>query len=337
MATAAVLGAGSWGTALAIQLSRNGHKVKAWDCDKKLITSLQTERRNLRYLPDNTFPDSLSAEHDLAATINDADFILAVIPSYAMRTVCEELKQLERLASLVLPLKFIWATKGFEKQSKLMMHQVVAEVLGNEIQTAVLSGPSFAKEVADNLPTAVTLASKDLNYAKELARYFHSDNFRVYISDDVIGVELGGTVKNVLAIAAGIVDGLGFGANARAALITRGLAEMMRLGQALEANPKTLMGLAGMGDLVLTCTDDQSRNRRLGHALAQGKTAQQYMDELGQAVEGFHAAQVVHEVAKEHQVEMPICEPVWYVLNGKIDLKVAVSELLGRDMKEEFI
>lgn len=331
MATAAVLGAGSWGTALAIQLSRNGHKVKAWDCDQKLIASLKSERCNSRYLPDFPFPDSLAAEQNLTTAIEDADFILAVIPSYAMRIVCEQLAQQNFI------LKFIWATKGFEKQSKKMMHQVVAEVLGDKIQTAVLSGPSFAKEVASNLPTAVTLASKDLAYAKELAEYFHSDNFRVYISDDVIGVELGGTVKNVLAIAAGIVDGLGLGANARAALITRGLAEMMRLGQALNANPKTLMGLAGMGDLVLTCTDDQSRNRRLGHALAQGKTAQQYMDELGQAVEGFHAAQVVHDVATENQVEMPICEQVWHVLNGKLDLKVAISELLGRDMKEEFI
>lgn len=331
MATATVLGAGSWGTALAIQLSRNGHIVKAWDCDADLIQSLQKERRNLRYLPDNPFPDSLSAELDLATAIKDAEFILAVVPSYAMRTVCEE------LAQHTLPTKFVWATKGFEKLSNKMMHQVITEVLGNKIQTAVISGPSFAKEVANSIPTAVTLAADNLNTAKELAQYFHADNFRVYASDDVIGVEIGGTVKNVLAIAAGISDGLGFGANARAALITRGLAEMMRLGQALHANPKTLMGLAGMGDLVLTCTDDQSRNRRLGLALAQGKTAQEYMDELGQAVEGFHAAQVVYEVAKDHQVEMPICEQVWKVLNGNMELKKAISELLGRDMKEEFI
>lgn len=331
MVTAAVLGAGSWGTALAIQLSRNGHQVIVWDGDQELITLLQSERRNLRYLPDHPFPETLSAEHDLAAAIKDADFILAVIPSYAMRTVCELLVPID------IPTKFIWATKGFEKQSKMLMHQVVTEVLGDNIKTAVLSGPSFAKEVASNLPTAVTIASSDLDLAKELANYFHSDNFRIYTSDDVVGVELGGTVKNILAIAAGIVDGLGFGANARAALITRGLAEMMRLGKVLHANPKTLMGLAGMGDLVLTCTDDQSRNRRLGLALAQGRTAQQYMDELGQVVEGFHAAQVIHAVAKEHQVEMPICEQVWRVLSGKIELKAAVSELLGRDIKKEFI
>lgn len=199
----------------------------------------------------------------------------------------------------------------------------------------MLSGPSFAKEVAESLPTAVTLASSDIEYAKELASYFHSDSFRVYASDDVIGVELGGTVKNVLAIAAGIIDGLGFGANARAALVTRGLAEMMRLGVALKANPQTLMGLAGMGDLVLTCTDDQSRNRRLGLALAQGKTAQQYMDELGQAVEGFHAAQVVNDIAKDHNVDMPICNQVWNVLSEKIDLKTAIAQLLGREMKQE--
>ena len=224
-----------------------------------------------------------------------------------MRVACEQ------LASLKHTNKLVWATKGFEKQTKMMMHQVVEDVLGKDIQSAVLSGPSFAKEVAGNLPTAVTLASSDIDYAKELATYFHSDNFRVYVSNDVVGVELGGTVKNVLAIAAGIVDGLGFGANARAALVTRGMAEMMRLGVALKANPKTLMGLAGMGDLVLTCTDNQSRNRRLGIALAQGKTAQQYMDGLGQAVEGFHAAQVVHDIATDHNIEMPICNQVWNV------------------------
>jgi glycerol-3-phosphate dehydrogenase (NAD(P)+) len=330
MTTAAVLGAGSWGSALAIQLVTNGHLVHAWDHDAELISAIQKDQENKRYLPGNKFPSTLTAEHDLESAIKNAEFILSVVPSYAMRSVCEQ------LASLAHPKKLIWATKGFEKQTKMMMHQVVADVLGSDIQTAVLSGPSFAKEVANGLPTAVTLASGEIEYATELASYFHSDNFRVYVSNDVIGVELGGTVKNVLAIAAGIVDGLGFGANARAALVTRGLAEMMRLGVALNANPKTLMGLAGMGDLVLTCTDDQSRNRRLGLALAQGKTAQQYMDELGQAVEGFHAAQVVHVIAKDHKVEMPICEKVWKVLNGHLELNTAIAELLGRDMKEEF-
>ena len=330
MTTIAVLGAGSWGTALAIQLASNGHDVRAWDHDAELISALKADAENKRYLPGNKFPSTLSAEHTLASAIKDVDFILSVVPSYAMRTACEQLVPLQYSK------KFMWATKGFEKQSKMMMHQVVEDVLGADIQSAVLSGPSFAKEVASSLPTAVTLASNDIEYAKELAAYFHSDNFRVYVSDDVVGVELGGTVKNILAVAAGIVDGLGFGANARAALITRGLAEMMRLGVALSANPKTLMGLAGMGDLVLTCTDDQSRNRRLGLALAQGKTAQQYMDEVGQAVEGFHAAQVVHEIAKDHSVDMPICEKVWNVLNGHLELNTAIAELLGRDMKEEF-
>ncbi|MBT8125561.1 MAG: NAD(P)-dependent glycerol-3-phosphate dehydrogenase [Gammaproteobacteria bacterium] len=330
MINAAVLGAGSWGTALAIQLANNGHQVRAWDHDEELISALNADNENKRYLPGNKFPTKLTAEHNLATAINHADFILSVVPSYAMRVVCEQLAALQHTN------KFIWASKGFEKQTKMMMHQVVEDVLGKDIQSAVLSGPSFAKEVADSLPTAVTLASNDIGYAKELATYFHSDNFRVYVSDDVIGVELGGTVKNVLAIAAGIVDGLGFGANARAALVTRGLAEMIRLGVALKANPKTLMGLAGIGDLVLTCTDDQSRNRRLGLALAQGKKAQQYMDELGQAVEGFHAAQVIHEIAKDNGVEMPICEKVWKVLNGHLELNTAIAELLGRDMKEEF-
>jgi glycerol-3-phosphate dehydrogenase (NAD(P)+) len=331
MTTAAVLGAGSWGTALAIQLAKNGHQVRAWDHDAELISALITDRQNKRYLPGNKFPDTLSAEQELTTAIKDADFILSVVPSYAMRVACEQLSSLNHTN------KFIWATKGFEKQTKMMMHQVVEDVLGKDIQSAVLSGPSFAKEVAVSLPTAVALASSDIDYAKELATYFHSDNFRVYVSDDVIGVELGGTVKNVLAIAAGIVDGLGLGANARAALITRGLAEMMRLGVALKANPQTLMGLAGMGDLVLTCTDNQSRNRRLGLALAQGKTAQQYMDELGQAVEGFHAAQVVYDIAKDHHVDMPICNQVWNVLSEKMDLKTAIAQLLGREMKQESV
>ncbi len=331
MPTAAVLGVGSWGTALAMQLARNGLGVKAWDSDGKLITSLQTERRNLRYLPNNPFPESLSAEPDLTAAISTADFILVAVPSHAMRIVCEQLAQQS------FTLKLVWATKGFERQSNMMMHQVVAEVLGDELQTAVLSGPSFAKEVADNLPTAVTLASKDSAYANELAGYFHNENFRVYTSHDVIGVELGGTVKNVLAIAVGIADGLGFGANSRAALITRGLAEMMRLGQVLQANPKTLMGLAGVGDLVLTCTDDQSRNRRLGLALARGKSVRQYTEELGQTVEGLHAARAVYEIAERHQIEMPICEQVWHILNAQIELQAAISELLSRDMKEEFM
>ncbi|MEM7401635.1 MAG: NAD(P)H-dependent glycerol-3-phosphate dehydrogenase [Pseudomonadota bacterium] len=330
MIKAAVLGAGSWGTALAIQLANNGNQVCAWDHDAELIDALQKDHENKHYLPGNVFPKTLSAKFKLDDAIQDADFILSVVPSYAMRSACEQLKSLQHSE------KFIWATKGFEKQSKMMMHQVVEDVLGKEIQSAVISGPSFAKEVAGSLPTAVTLASNDLNYAEQLASYFHSDHFRVYVSDDVIGVELGGTVKNVLAIAAGIIDGLGFGANARAALVTRGLAEMMRLGATLDANPKTLMGLAGMGDLVLTCTDNQSRNRRLGIALAQGKSAQQYMDEVGQAVEGFHAAQVVHEIAQDKNVDMPICEHVWKVLHGGLDLKTAIAELLARGMKTEF-
>lgn len=333
MTTAAVLGAGSWGTALAIQLANNGHVVKLWGHDAEHVAALQKDRENKRYLADKTFPDTLATETTLAEAIDDSDFILSVVPSYAMRETCEKLKTLAKTSTLAN--KFVWASKGFEKQTKMMMHQVVKDVLGKDIQSAVLSGPSFAKEVASSLPTAITLASNDFDYAKELATYFHSDNFRVYVSDDVIGVELGGTVKNVLAIAAGIVDGLGFGANARAALITRGLAEMMRLGVALKANPKTLMGLAGMGDLVLTCTDNQSRNRRLGLALAQGKTAKQYMGELGQAVEGFHAAQVVHEIAKDHNVDMPICNQVWNVLSEKMDLKTAIAQLLGREMKQE--
>jgi len=308
MTKAAVLGAGSWGTALAIQLASNGINVSLWGHNGDHLSTLKQDDENKRYLPGIQFPESLYIETNLQRAIEKSDFILSVVPSYAMRSVCEQLKPLTHSG------KFLWASKGFEKQTKLMMHEVVEDVL----------------------PTAVTLASNNAQFAQQLAECFHSEHFRVYVSDDVVGVELGGTIKNVLAIASGIVDGLGFGANARAALITRGMAEMMRLGVALNAKPKTLMGLAGMGDLVLTCTDNQSRNRRLGLALATGKTAKQYMDELGQAVEGFHAAQVVNEIAKDKQVDMPICGNVWKVLSGELDLKAAISQLLARDMKQEF-
>ena len=329
MTIAAVLGAGSWGTALALQLSRNKHRVQVWDCDTDLINTLQSARCNVRYLPDHPLPDSLSAHHDLSTALEHVDFVLVAVPSYAMRAVCEQ------IATVHIPGKLVWATKGFEKPDGLLMHEVVTQVLGDQVKKAVLSGPSFAAEVASGLPAAITLAAKNLAFAKELADNFHSSTFRVYTSEDIIGVELGGTIKNVLAIATGIADGFGFGANARAALVTRGLAEMMRLGHCLGAERETLMGLSGVGDLVLTCTDDQSRNRRLGLALAQGTTAQQYMEELGQAVEGFHAAQVVHRVAQNHQVDMPICSQVWHVLNGDTALESAVSELLSRDMKVE--
>ena len=329
MTTAAVLGAGSWGTALALQLTRNNHRAQVWDCDGVLVDTLQARRCNLRYLPDHKLPDTFSAHHELQEAVEGADFVLIAVPSYAMRIACRQLAQ-ERF-----PEKVIWATKGFEKQGDMMMHEVIVQTLGDKVRTAVLSGPSFAREVASRLPTAVTLASSDPEYADELAGYFHNSHFRVYTSSDVIGVELGGTIKNVLAIAAGITDGLGFGANARAALITRGLAEMVRLGESLEAHRATLMGLSGVGDLILTCTDNQSRNRRLGLALAQGKSAQQYMDELGQAVEGFHAAQILHRVASRHGVDMPICTQVWKVLKGDIELESAVSDLLNRDMKVE--
>lgn len=241
MAITAVLGAGSWGTALAIQLSQNGHSVHVWDCDTGLIDTLQTRQCNLRYLPYHPLPDSISAYHDLSAAVRDTDFILVAVPSYAMRTVCEQLMQSG------FPARLAWATKGFEKPSGLMMHEVIAQVLGDRIQTAVLSGPSFAKEVAGNLPAAVTLASGDPAYAKELAGYFHNSNFRVYLSDDVIGVELGGTIKNVLAIAAGITDGLGFGANARAALITRGPGGNDASGAKPGRKPENPDGFVGRG------------------------------------------------------------------------------------------
>jgi glycerol-3-phosphate dehydrogenase (NAD(P)+) len=325
-----VLGSGSWGTALAVHLARTGHRTILWGIETAELDAMARERVNRRYLPGVTLPDGLGIEHDFASAIAGADQLLVVVPSHAFREVLERAKPLLRHGQRVA-----WATKGFELATGKLPHQVADEVLGSRVPTAVLSGPTFAREVGEGLPSAMTVASRDEDYAMALARSISGENFRAYASGDMTGVEVGGAVKNVLAIGAGISDGLGFGANTRVALITRGLAEMMRLGVALGAERETFMGLAGLGDLVLTCTDDQSRNRRCGLALAAGRTAEQAQAEIGQVVEGVLAARAVHEVAQRVGVEMPIAEQVYRVLYEGAPVKGAVYALMGRTVKVE--
>jgi glycerol-3-phosphate dehydrogenase (NAD(P)+) len=328
--TVSVFGAGSWGTALAIQLARQGNDVRLWARDPAMVEAMQSERRNQRYLPNIRFPDNLIPVQDIS-DLQSADYWLVAVPSEAFGAL---LKRLKSPTSGPPPL--IWATKGFENTTGRLLHHVVHDAFGEDYPYGIVSGPTFAGEVAQGLPTAMTLAAKGRELQAELADLFHGGGVRIYTSDDVIGVELGGAVKNVLAIAAGISDGLGFGANARAALITRGLAEIMRLGDRLGAKSETLMGLTGLGDLVLTCTDDQSRNRRYGLALGQGRDLQQAKDEIGQVVEGAATAGVIMRVAQQADVEMPICNVIYKILYKGLTPKAAVEALFSRSLKSEY-
>ena len=325
-----IIGAGSWGTALAIQFARTGRPTRLWCRDAAQLASMQRERRNLRYLPDAAFPAALQVEADLASAMRGCREILISVPSHAFRSVLTAIKPL-----LQPGIRLAWATKGFESDSGKLPHQVAAEVLGTDLPMAVLSGPTFAREVGAGLPTAITVAASDADFAMDLATSISSDHFRAYTSTDLIGVEVGGAVKNVLAIGAAISDGLGFGANTRIALITRGLVEMTRLGVALGAQRETFMGLAGLGDLVLTCTDNQSRNRRFGLAFASGKSAEQAQREIGQVVEGFTASSAVMKVATQQQVDMPICKQVYRMLHEGLAPQTAFRELMNRGIKAE--
>jgi glycerol-3-phosphate dehydrogenase (NAD(P)+) len=326
----AVIGAGSWGTALAILLSRTGKSVLLWARDEQKAETINRERENPRYLPEVPIPAALKASADLAQVLADSGDLLVVVPSHAFRAT------LQSIAPLIQPTqRLAWATKGFEPGSGKLLHQVVADELGKNHPVAVVSGPTFAKEVAKGLPTAVTVASEDRQFAKDLAQRLHDETFRAYTSDDVPGVEVGGCVKNVLAIGAGIADGLGFGANTRAALITRGLVEIMRLGDALNGHKETFMGLAGLGDLVLTCTDDLSRNRRFGLAMGKGMGVEKALASIDQVVEGLQAAREVHNLALRLGVEMPITEQVYAVLYEDKSPREAVHDLLARQQKAE--
>lgn len=328
--TVGVLGVGSWGTALALLLARNGCTVRLWGHDPQEVAPLIQERENRRYLPGLPFPATLTASADLSAALAGVELALVAVPSHAYRATLAQLRRL-----LPVNAGLAWATKGLEPGSGRFLHEVTDEILGAAWPTAAISGPSFAGEVARSLPTAVTVAARDMDYAGRVAARLHGSNLRAYTSSDVIGVELGGAIKNVLAIAAGIADGLGFGANARAALITRGLAEMTRLGLAVGGRRETFMGLAGVGDLVLTCTDDQSRNRRFGLAIGRGQTATAAFAAIGQVVEGAATAREALRLAQKHGVEMPITEQVDQVLHHGQNPRRAVEILLARDPKPE--
>jgi glycerol-3-phosphate dehydrogenase (NAD(P)+) len=326
----AVLGAGSWGTAIAVLLARNGHRVLLWGHDRKAMERLREAGRNTHYLPDAPFPQTLEPHWDLGEVLAASHAVFVVIPSHGFRQLLRLLAPDIRAGA-----RFVSATKGLELGTGQPLHEIFVQELGESVIYAVLSGPSFAAEVARGLPTAVTVASRSSIFAREVAAWLRNETFRVYTSDDIIGVELGGALKNVLAIAAGISDGLGFGANARAALITRGLAEMMRLAEKAGAHRSTLMGLSGLGDLVLTCTDDQSRNRRLGLALGRGGTVSVAMRNIGQAVEGVGTAKVIRQVARARGVEMPICAEVYRIVHEQRDPRIAVTELFKRELKAE--
>lgn len=330
-ASMTVIGAGSYGTALAITLARNGHSVVLWGHNPAQIQTLQQDRCNQAFLPDVPFPDTLLLEADWARALAASRDVLVVVPSHVFGDVLRQLKPHLRPDA-----RIVWATKGLEAETGRLLQDVAREALGETIPLAVLSGPTFAKELAAGLPTAIALAATDAQFADDLQQLLHcGKSFRVYSNPDFIGVQLGGAVKNVIAIGAGMSDGIGFGANARTALITRGLAEMSRLGSALGADPSTFMGMAGLGDLVLTCTDNQSRNRRFGIMLGQGKGVQEAQDSIGQVVEGYRNTKEVLALAQRHGVEMPITEQIYQVLYCHKDAREAALSLLGRARKDE--
>lgn len=327
----AVLGAGSWGTALALLLARNNQTVYLWSYDAQEIARLQQERCNTRYLPGFPFPPNLHIEADLPTLCSTCDDILIAVPSHAFRDTLNSIQPYIHTKTSIA-----WATKGLDPLSNKLLHEVTQEILGIEIPLAIISGPSFAKEVAAHLPTALTVATTQAAFAKHLTQRLTNARFRVYTSEDLIGVQLGGAVKNVLAIASGISDGLGFGANARSALITRGLAEMMRLGQAMKGKMETFTGLSGVGDLILTCTDNQSRNRRFGLALGQGNTIEAAKASIGQVIEGIETATQIHTLAKKIAVDMPITQSVYDILHGTLTPEKGVNQLFERASKSEY-
>jgi glycerol-3-phosphate dehydrogenase (NAD(P)+) len=326
----AVLGSGSWGTALAIHFARAGRPTIMWGIETDEIRAMARARRNSKYLPHAPFPDDLRVTTDLAEAVAGAQDVLLAVPSHAFR------EMMGRLHALPAPIKHLsWATKGFETETGLLPHQVAEQVLEDGVPTAVLSGPTFAAEVGAGLPSAMVVASNDEANALRLAKSIATDTFRAYTSTDIIGVEVGGATKNVLAIGAGISDGLGFGANTRIAMVTRGLMEMTRLGVALGAKKDTFMGLSGMGDLVLTCTDNQSRNRRFGLGIAKGANIEEARKAIGQVVEGYYAARAVHLVATRLEVEMPIVEQIYGVIYEGVSPQDAVLTLMRRPITPE--
>jgi len=326
----AVLGAGSWGTALALQLVRAGSRPLLWDWDADHMEAMRRSRRNEKFLPAHPLPPELVLEPDLETAVRQGEEVIIVVPSHAFADVVRQIEPWLRPGQGIA-----WACKGLEPGTGQFLHEPARRLLGDERPLAVVTGPSFAAEVAAGLPTAVTVAGTEPGYCARIARLLHGGNFRAYTSDDIVGAELGGSLKNVLAVATGISDGMGLGDNARAALITRGLVEMMRLGRVLGARERTLTGLTGMGDLVLTCTGNLSRNRRLGLALGAGKTVDEAVAEIGQVVEGVKTAAEVWRLAQRHGVEMPISEQVYGIIHQGWDPYQCLRDLLSREQKQE--
>jgi glycerol-3-phosphate dehydrogenase (NAD(P)+) len=323
-----VIGAGAWGTALAIAFAEE-HAVTLLTREADVAVDLQQSRENKRFLPGYRLPESVRDSEDFADAVRDAELLIIATPLAGLRPTAQRLRDLACLVPL------LWVCKGFEAESGKLAHQVVAEELGAGAIYGALSGPSFAEEVAAGQPTAITLAANDGDFARDVAAGLHNAHLRIYANDDLVGVEVGGAVKNVLAIATGVCDGLGLGLNSRAALVTRGLAEIARLGVALGAQRETFMGLSGMGDLILTCTGDLSRNRRVGLALAEDKSLPQILEELGHVAEGVYTAREVDRMARELAVDMPISQAVAAVLDGRMSARDAVDALMARDPKEE--
>jgi glycerol-3-phosphate dehydrogenase (NAD(P)+) len=327
----AVLGAGSWGTALAALIARHGHRVVLWGRDANIVAAIEQRHENPHYLPGIVLPEALHATTDLAAALGDVDLVMVVVPSHAFTDTLRALAPLRPLRSGVA-----WATKGFEPGSGRFLHEVAADVLGPDVPVAVITGPSFAKEVALGLPTALTVHSDQPDFAQSVADALHGPTFRVYTGSDMRGAELGGAMKNVLAVATGAADGMNLGLNARTGLITRGLNEMLRLNAAIGGRAETLMGLAGLGDLVLTCTGELSRNRRLGLELGRGRSLEDAVREIGQVVESVQTADEVMRQAERHGVELPISSVVQRVLHGELTPTQAMQQLLAREQKAEY-
>jgi len=328
--TVAVLGAGSWGTALAAVLARNGVPTTLWGRDASALEAMRATHRNARYLPEMELPEALNYEADLHAAVRRAQVLLIVTPSHAFAEL------IDCIAADVAPGAGVaWATKGFDPASGRFLHEIVAERLP-AVPAAIVTGPSFAREVAQGLPTAVTVHSTVEVFAHTVAQLLHSTHFRAYTGSDVVGAELGGAMKNVLAVATGVADGMQLGFNARAGLITRGLNEMLRLGAVIGARAETLMGLAGLGDLVLTCTGDLSRNRRLGLALGRGTSLDDAVAQIGQVVESIETVDTVMRLANKHGIELPISRGVQRVLHEEITPTEGMRELLARERKPEY-
>ena len=325
-----ILGAGSWGTALTLLLHANGVPVRLWSHDAKQVALMNTLHENPAYLPNSHLPEDLLISNDLAQLLDGVNDVFIVVPSIAFLEVVLQLKSLRPHG-----LRIAWGTKGLEPHSYLMLHDVIAQHYGEDTPVAVLSGPSFAKEVACGLPTAVSLAGNNAAFNHSLIERFHNKSFRVYLNHDLAGIELCGVVKNALAIMVGMSDGLGFGANARSALMTRGLSEMSRLCLAVGGKAQTLMSLAGVGDLILTCTDDQSRNRRFGLALAKSGDVITAIKDIGQAIEGYSNAKQLYQLAKQHHVDMPIVDCLYRILYEGADVKEQALLLMERSPKDE--